>query len=205
VERFLQLCAEDNIQVANCTTPAQFFHLLRRQMRWQFRTPLVVLTPKSLLRAPKATSQVAEFSTGGFFKVIGDSAAERNHDAVRRVLICSGKIYYELLAALEKHVEGGQRNVALVRVEQLYPWPDVALAEVVRRYENAETVFWVQEEPANMGAWTFVRGRLPDVLRPNQKVAYAGRAEHASPAGGSLRVHRERQARLIAAAFAGIE
>jgi 2-oxoglutarate dehydrogenase E1 component len=207
VERFLELCAEDNLQIANCTTPAQYFHLLRRQMRRNFRSPLVVFTPKSLLRAPRAVSPVGAFSAGGFRTVIGDDLAESDPAAVRRVLICSGKVYYDLLQERERRAKEAGRDldagaeVALVRVEQLYPWDDTAIAAAVRRYERAEHVVWVQEEPANMGAWIFARERLQDVLRGGQKLGYAGRPPAAAPAGGSMRLHRKRQARLVATAF----
>jgi 2-oxoglutarate dehydrogenase E1 component len=205
IERYLQLCAEDNLQVANCTTPAQYFHLLRRQMRRNYRAPLVVFTPKSLLRAPQAVSTPAELARGRFQRVIDDARAARQPGAVRRVLLCSGKVYYDVLDARDKRSAGdAPPDVAIVRLEQLYPWPDDLVADVVARYANAETIFWVQEEPANMGGWTFVRERVQDSLRPGQKLAYAGRAESASTAVGSLRIHRQQQAALVAAAFAGL-
>ena len=206
-ERFLQLCAEDNIQVVNCTTPAQYFHVLRRQMRREWRAPLVVLTPKSLLRAPRVVSRPADLLSGSFLRVIDDSEACVRREAARRVLLCSGKVYYDVLRHLEEQVEGrklARGDVAVVRVEQLYPWPAVELAQTVQAYENAEDVFWVQEEPSNMGAWTFVQARLEDLLRPGQRLAYAGRRSSAAPSGGSMRVHRERQAMLLEAAFAGL-
>jgi len=206
-ERFLQLCAEDNIQVANCTTPAQYFHLLRRQMRREWRAPLVVLTPKSLLRAPRAVSSAADLASGRFLRVIDDAETAARPEAARRVLLCSGKVYYELLQHVEKKVEARELErgeVALVRVEQLYPWPAVELAQTVQSYENAEDVFWVQEEPSNMGAWTFVQARLEDLLRPGQRLGYAGRRASAAPAGGSMRLHRERQTMLLDAALAGL-
>ena len=207
IERFLQLCAEDNIQVCNCTTPAQYFHLLRRQMRRNFRAPLVIFTPKSLLRAPRATSQVSDFARGRFRRVIGDAAAEARPEAVRRVLVCAGKIYYELLGRRSRFAADTGRDegeVAIVRVEQLYPWPEEELGRALEPFARATDVFWVQEEPANMGAFTFVRERIQGLLRPSQRLAYAGRPESASPAAGSARVHREEQAALLDAAFRGL-
>jgi 2-oxoglutarate dehydrogenase E1 component len=137
--------------------------------------------------------------------VIDDARAARQPGAVRRVLLCSGKVYYDVLDARDKRSAGdAPPDVAIVRLEQLYPWPDDLVADVVARYANAETIFWVQEEPANMGGWTFVRERVQDSLRPGQKLAYAGRAESASTAVGSLRIHRQQQAALVAAAFAGL-
>jgi 2-oxoglutarate dehydrogenase complex dehydrogenase (E1) component-like enzyme len=208
MERYLQMCAEDNIQVANCTTPAQYFHLLRRQMRRQWRAPLVLFTPKSLLRAPRAASRVEDFTEGGFQPVLDDPALVEP-ERVRRVLLCSGKVYYDLLAHREERdgVEAGEArgDVAVVRVEELYPWPEQELETLMERYPNAERVTWVQEEPANMGAWTFVRERIPGVLRDTAKLAYAGRPASASPAVGSMRIHKLEQAALLQAAFQGMK
>jgi 2-oxoglutarate dehydrogenase E1 component len=211
IERFLQLCAEGSIQVANCTTPAQYFHLLRRQMLRNFRAPLVLFTPKSLLRHPRATSGADELARGRFQCVLDDAAAARTPGSVRRVLFCSGKIFYELLERRERDTaaagEGAAAGrpaaaeIAIVRVEQLYPWPAGELAEVVQRYGRASEFFWVQEEPANMGAWTFVRERLQDLLREGLSPRYAGRRESASPATGSLRVHRVEQQAILDAAL----
>jgi 2-oxoglutarate dehydrogenase E1 component len=206
VERYLQLCAEDNLQVVNCTTPAQYFHVLRRQMRRNFRAPLIIFTPKSLLRAPRAASHSEDLASGGFRRILEDTRALAAPERVRRVVLCSGKVYYDLLEAKEKReAEGtGTGQVALARIEQLYPWPAAELASSLQRYAHAERVFWVQEEPANMGGWTFVRERLQDALLPSQQLAYAGRPESASTAVGSLRLHKEQQAALVAAAFAGL-
>jgi 2-oxoglutarate dehydrogenase E1 component len=200
VERFLQLCAEDNLQIANCSTPAQYFHLLRRQMRRRFRAPLVVFTPKSLLRDPRATSPVEGLTAGRFREVLGDPSPPAP-DAVRRVLLCTGKVYYDLAA---RQAERARGDVAVVRVEQLYPWPEAELAETLRRYPRALRVGWVQEEPANMGAWTFVRERIQDALAPGATLFYAGRPASASPAVGSARAHRREQAALVDASFAGL-
>jgi 2-oxoglutarate dehydrogenase E1 component len=201
IERFLQTCAEDSIQVVNCTTPAQYFHVLRRQMRRVYRAPLVVLTPKSLLRSPAATSRVEELTCGRFQPVLDDAVAVDRPGEVERVLLCSGKIYYELL---ERRRELAAEGVAVVRVEQLYPWAGEQLQEILHGYDRADSVYWVQEEPANMGGWTFVRERIQDLLAPSQKLGYAGRPKAASPAVGSRRIHLEEQARLIDTAFNGI-
>jgi 2-oxoglutarate dehydrogenase E1 component len=195
LERFLQTCAEDNIQVAYPTTPAQMFHLLRRQVRRAFRKPLVVMTPKSLLRLPAASSPVSEFTAGSFREVIDDAAA--NPDLVTRVLVCSGKVYYDLLAKREKL---GTQAVAVVRLEQLYPWPDEQLRAVLGRYRRTRDWVWVQEESQNMGAWHFVEPRLRAKGYPFE---YVGRDESASPATGSHHVHEVEQHELVDAAFGG--
>jgi len=204
IERYLQLCAEDNLQVANCTTPAQYFHVLRRQLRRNYRAPLVIFTPKSLLRAPRCVSSVAELASGGFRSVI-DDAAIRDGARVERVLVCSGKVYYDLLARREEREKLGEGNargdLAIVRLEELYPWPDAELAAVFERTPNAKRVVWVQEEPANMGPWTFVRERLQALLPARAKLAYAGRLASASPAVGSGRVHRLELEAFLSAAF----
>jgi 2-oxoglutarate dehydrogenase E1 component len=202
IERFLQLCAEDNLQIVNCTTPAQYFHVLRRQMRRNFRAPLVLFTPKSLLRAPRAVSQPSELAAGRFQPVIGDALAAGDASRVRRVLLCSGKVYYDLLEERERRC-GRQAagDAAIVRVEQLYPWNAAGLTGALAPFERAEHALWVQEEPANMGAWFFVREPIEAALRPGLALGYAGRRASAAPAGGSLRVHRQQQAALIATAF----
>ena len=150
LERFLQLCAEENIQVAVPSTPAQYFHLLRRQVRRGFRKPLIVMTPKSLLRHKQAVSPVDQLTMGHFEDVLDDPAAP---DRARRVLLCSGKIYYDLAS---RRAEVGGRDVAIIRLEQLYPWPAALLRTVVAKYQSAREWVWVQEESQNMGAWTFV-------------------------------------------------
>jgi len=202
LERFLQLCAENNMQVAYPTTPAQYFHLLRRQMRGGsdrrgLRKPLVVMTPKSLLRHPKVVSSVDELASGVFRTVLDDTRVT-DPASVTRILACSGKIYYDLLAAHE--ARGGP--FAIVRFEQLYPFPQAEFAEILRRYPSAQHVVWVQEEPRNMGAWSSVRGRIQPMLGPNLAIGYAGRPRSASPAPGSPKVHQREQAHLIDAAFA---
>jgi 2-oxoglutarate dehydrogenase E1 component len=175
-------------------------------MRRNYRAPLIVFTPKSLLRAPQAVSTPLELASGRFERLLDDTQTNAAPDAVRRVLYCSGKVYYDLLEAREKRAaeNGGVRDVAILRVEQLYPWPDDRVTRQAERYARAERIVWVQEEPANMGGFTFVRERLQDALRPHQQLAYAGRPESASTAVGSLRLHRQQQAALVAAAFAGL-
>jgi len=194
IERYLQLCAEDNIQVVNCTTPAQYFHVLRRQMRRNYRLPLVVFTPKSLLRAPYARSSVEEFTYGKYFQlVIEDARARQAPDEVRRLLLCSGKVYYDLLAQQEK-LEGDAPRVAVVRMEQIYPWPEEELRRIIARYPKLTSICWVQEEPKNMGAWTFVQDRIDALLPATVRVRFIGRVASASPAVGSARVHRQEPA-----------
>jgi len=204
IERFLQICAEDCLQVCNCTTPAQYFHLLRRQMVRSYRAPLVVFTPKSLLRLPAATSLPEELTRGGFQPVLDDPEARERPGSVRRVLLCSGKVYYDLLNEREARLGESVEEVAIVRVEELYPWPLERLTAILGAYPSAERFFWVQEEPANMGAWTFVHDRLQPLLPEGRKLEYAGRAPAASPATGSMRIHKLEQAALLEAAFDGI-
>jgi 2-oxoglutarate dehydrogenase E1 component len=205
IERYLQSCADDNLQIVNCTTPAQYFHVLRRQMRRSYRTPLVIFTPKSLLRSPEAMSTTAELAKGGFERVLGDALAADAPERVERVVLCSGKVYYDLRAERERRLPGAQGRVAIARIEQLYPWPEQPVAAVIERFPRATQVVFAQEEPANMGAWTFVRERIQGALLPRQKLAYAGRRESASPAVGSMRVHKQEQAALLAAAFLGLD
>lgn len=188
LERFLQLCAEDNIQVCCPSTPAQHFHLLRRQMKRDFRKPLIVLTPKSLLRHPLAVSSVEELASGQFLEV-KDDADCRN---AGRVLICSGKIYYDLM---ERRNELHSADRAIVRLEQFHPFPRDMAAKVLSGFESADEWFWVQEEPENMGGWEFVRMRLRSLI--GKDIGYIGRPAAASPAAGHLRAHREAQAALI--------
>ncbi len=205
IERYLQICAEDSIQVVNCTTPAQYFHVLRRQMRRGYRAPLVIFTPKSLLRLPAATSKIEDFTDKGFEQVIDDTPAHAVAEGVERVLLCSGKVYYDLMTERQKRWEGAPDKVAILRVEQLYPWPEERLQALLRQYSNAERVTWVQEEPANMGAWTFVRERIQGLLSAKAKLAYAGRQDSASTAVGSTRLHLKEQAALVESAFEGLD
>ncbi|PZS27626.1 MAG: multifunctional oxoglutarate decarboxylase/oxoglutarate dehydrogenase thiamine pyrophosphate-binding subunit/dihydrolipoyllysine-residue succinyltransferase subunit [Pseudonocardiales bacterium] len=203
IERFLQLCAEDNMTVANCTTPANYFHLLRRQaLCGEPRRPLVVFTPKSLLRHKAAVSAVEDFTDGRFAPVLADprrDAADHDPAAVRRVLLCSGKVYYDLAQARDKRAA---QDVAIVRVEQLYPLPGREVAEHLAAYPNAADSVWVQEEPANEGAWQFVALNLPEHLPAGVTLRRVSRSASASPAAGAHRVHEAEQAALIDAAFA---
>ncbi len=191
LERFLQLCAEDNMQVCNPTTPAQYFHLLRRQVKQEISKPLVVMTPKSLLRLPAAVSSLDQFTSGGFLPVIGDAVKPEN---VERVILCSGKVYYDLAAELEKNNTG---RIAILRVEQFYPFPQSLLERWLTSYTKAAEICWVQEEPRNMGGWAFMRPRLEEFLRDDQELRYIGRAASASPATGSYTIHQLEQQQLV--------
>ena len=199
LERFLTLCAGDNMQVVNATTAAQYFHLLRRQARRPARRPLIVFTPKSLLRARHARSPVDELVTGHFREVLDDPGARRRED-VRRVILASGKVAYEAIGHRDEH----GLAAAVVRIEQLYPWPEALLLDVVSRYPSAGEVVWLQEEPENMGAWTFVHGRLHRLLRDDFTLRHVSRAESASPATGSQTVHTREQEDLLTRAFEGL-
>ena len=194
LERFLALCADDNIQVVNASTPAQYFHLLRRQVRRDFRKPLIVMTPKSLLRHKLAVSPVDQFISGRFHEVIDDSVEP---ERVRRVLACSGKVYYDLLKKREEAGKG--RDVAIVRIEQFFPWPADALKAAFSRYRGVRDWVWVQEESQNMGGWQFVSARLQDLMGFPFK--YVGRDASASPATGLHHVHDREQEELVEAAI----
>ncbi len=203
IERYLQLCAEDNIQVCNLTSAANYFHALRRQIRRNFRKPLVIFTPKSLLRAKEVMSPLDEMGpASSFHRVIGETEAIAADDEVRRVVLCTGKVYFDLVKA---RATNGDNRVALVRIEQLYPFPFNALAKVLQRYRNAEIV-WCQEEPQNMGAWNFVDRRIEQVLGGLDVAAkrprFVGRAEAASPATGLFKRHVEEQGQLVSDALA---
>jgi 2-oxoglutarate dehydrogenase E1 component len=194
IERFLEACAENNIQVTNCTTPANFFHLLRRQLVRDFRKPLIVFTPKSLLRHPKVVSKLEEFTNGHFQEVIDDNFVKAS--SVKRVLFCSGKIYYELL---EKQQIGNRNDVAIVRVEQIYPIPMEQLRAIKNKYKNAEEFIWVQEEPENMGAWPYICRKLRN---SSLHLEVVSRKESSSTATGYQRQHIAQQIAIIEEAFA---
>jgi 2-oxoglutarate dehydrogenase E1 component len=202
MERYLQLCAEDNMQVANCTTPANYFHILRRQMHRDFRKPLVIFTPKSLLRHKMAVSRIEDFTGDShFMRLISDPSAPADAE-VKRLVLCSGKVAYDLIDARNG---AGDGNTAIVRVEQLYPFPSEPLTARLKRMTSLEEVIWAQEEPKNNGAWFFVEPRIEKCLveagvRP-QRARYAGRAASASPATGLAKRHAAEQAALIAAAL----
>jgi 2-oxoglutarate dehydrogenase E1 component len=201
-ERFLQLCAEDNMQVANCTTPANYFHILRRQMNRDFRKPLVIMTPKSLLRSKVAVSSLADFAGDShFMRILSDPNAPKDGD-VRRLVLCTGKLAYELIEARDK---AGDKNVSVVRIEQLYPFPGEALLARLKRMTGLEELVWAQEEPRNQGYWAHVEPRIERRLgeaglKPKRPV-YAGREPAASPATGLAKRHAAEQAALIADAL----
>ena len=199
IERYLQLCAENNLLVANCTTPAQYFHLLRRQMyggpdRRGTRKPLVIFTPKSLLRHPRAISTLEEFTAGGFSEILPDSGIV-DTTQVSRVVFCSGKLYYDLLAAREQREAN---HVALIRVEQLYPFADGQARDLLARYPATAEVVWAQEEPRNMGPWRFMEEQFRAVLNGTRReLRYVGRPESASTASGSGKRHQQEQAEIV--------
>ena len=195
LERFLQLCAEDNIQVCNLTTSAQYFHLLRRQMKRDFVKPLVIMTPKSLLRAEHASSPKEEFLKGRFEEILGEGGSA-SPKTIKRVILCSGKVYYDLLNySTEKKIE----NAAIIRVEQIYPLHEKKLKSMIDAFPKSVQLVWCQEEPENMGAWTFIEPRLRKLF--GRDIVYAGRDASASPAVGSLARHKREQAALVKDAF----
>jgi 2-oxoglutarate dehydrogenase E1 component len=196
IERFLQLTGENNIRLANCTTPAQYFHLLRRQAKLADARPLVIFTPKSFLRHPLASSSLGDLTGGTFQAVLDDPSAAAARARVTRVVLCSGKVYYDLVAS---EVRKTAPHVAVVRLEQLYPLPVAELAEVLASYSKAKTVAWVQEEPRNKGAWRFMATHASDVL---PGLRYVGRPERASSAEGYHAAHQAEQARIVAEVFA---
>jgi 2-oxoglutarate dehydrogenase E1 component len=192
-ERFLQLCAENNLTVCYPSSPAQYFHLLRRQIGPGFERPLVVMTPKSLLRLPAAASNVSDLTAGGFHPVLDDSEIA-NTSTIERIALCSGKVYYDLVEARKKTQN---ERVSIVRVEQFYPFPLTLLREILQRYPNAKQLVWVQEEPKNMGGWTFMEQRLENLLSRCERPIYIGRSPSASPATGSYAIHQLEQAKLV--------
>jgi 2-oxoglutarate dehydrogenase E1 component len=193
IERFMNLCADNNMQVVYPSTPAQFFHLLRRQCKLPYRRPLIVFTPKSLLRLPACSSALEDLSEGSFQAILPCAIPA---EQVETLLICSGKIYYELQAALE---DEGRKNVGLLRIEQLYPLHHERLQEELARYGNAGRIVWVQEEPKNMGPWPHLQYSLARALGRN--LEYCGRRAAAAPAVGSHRRHREEQQQIIDSAL----
>lgn len=196
LERFLQLCAEDNMQVCNLTTPAQYFHALRRQIHRGFRKPLIIMTPKSLLRSEDAASQGEDFTNSRFFEILDDPAI-KNAKKVTRIIFCSGKVYYDIVRG---RAEAGQDGTtAIIRVEQIYPLYGEKLTRIVKRYPNAQRYVWCQEEPENMGAWNFIAPKIAGLV--GSLIGYAGRPESASTAAGSLGTHKAQQAALVKQAF----
>ncbi|GMT44924.1 MAG: 2-oxoglutarate dehydrogenase subunit E1 [bacterium] len=192
IERFLTLAAENNMQIANCTTPANFFHILRRQLKRKFRKPLIIFTPKSLLRHPKAVSSLADFTTGGFRETIDDATAQPGK--ITRVVFCSGKLYYNLLAEKEKLKN---TSVALIRIEQLYPFPKQQVDTIISKYKGARPIVWAQEEPANMGAWEFMRKEFDKEI----DLILIGRPASGSPATGSSKFHVIREQKILDKVF----
>ncbi len=192
LERYLQLCAENNLQVCYPTTPAQYFHLLRRQVKQKTVRPLIVMTPKSLLRLPAASSTVGELTNGGFQPVI-DDAKISDKSKVKRIVVCSGKVFYDLDAG---RTDAHDDRVAIVRLEQFYPFPKAKLQEVFASYPNATQIFWTQEEPQNMGGWTFVESRLRSI-KGDLSLRYVGRDASASPATGSYAIHNLEQEKIV--------
>ncbi len=201
VERFMQLAADTNMQIVQPTTASQIFHVLRRQMVRDLRKPLVIFTPKSLLRNKDATSPLSEFTKGGFQTVIGETR-DIKADKVKRVIACSGKVYFDLM---KKREEKGADDVAILRVEQLYPFPHKAFAAEMKKYPKATEIVWCQDEPQNQGAWFFIQHNIHENMTDGQKLGYAGRAASASPAVGYSHLHQDQQKALIEAAFAKLK
>jgi 2-oxoglutarate dehydrogenase E1 component len=212
LERFLQMCAEDNMQVVNASTPAQYFHVLRRQLNRDFRKPLILMTPKSLLRHKRCVSALDDFAPGSTFhrwlmddaqRLPGEAVRLVKDDRIRRVVLCSGKVYYDLYEEREKR---GIDDVYLLRVEQLYPFPLKSLAQELTRFKNADLV-WCQEEPRNMGSWTFVEPLLEWVLAQagmkTKRARYAGRPATAATAVGVMSKHLAQLKAFLEEAFAG--
>ena len=212
LERYLQLCANDNLQIMNCTTPANYFHALRRQMHRDFRKPLIMMTPKSLLRNKLCVSNIEDFSKENtFHRVLWDHALDpkakgflklKDKSKIRKVIMCSGKVYFDLLAAREKLKVD---DVALYRIEQLYPFPAKALVKELRPFAKNSNFFWCQEEPKNMGAWFSVRDyiqwTLETIKAKNSQISYIGRNPDASPATGYAKRHLSEQQEIIEKVF----
>jgi 2-oxoglutarate dehydrogenase E1 component len=197
LERFLSLCAEDNMRVCSPSTASQYFHLLRRQMRDAKRIPLVVMTPKSILRNPRSFSKPEKLANGAFELAIADPSIQ-DSEAVRRVLFCSGKIYYDLAEEQQKRQAS---HIAIARIEQLYPFPEWNVSKIVSMYSRAKEICWVQEEPQNMGAWNFVYRHIARKFTVGRDFRYIGRPERASTASGLFRRFSKEQQELMALAF----
>jgi len=196
LERYLQLCAEENMQVCNLSTPAQYFHALRRQIHRGFRKPLVIMTPKSLLRAEDAVSRTEDFTNSRFYEILDDPSIT-DPNAVSRIIFCSGKVYYDLVRGRAEAGRSG--DVSIIRIEQIYPLHAEKLQRIARRYPNVRRHVWCQEEPENMGAWNFLAPRIAGLV--GSLIGYAGRPESASTATGSLRAHKAQQQALVKQAF----
>ncbi|MHC4727385.1 MAG: 2-oxoglutarate dehydrogenase E1 component, partial [Planctomycetota bacterium] len=193
LERFLQFAVGNNIQICDVTTPVQYFHLLRRQVKLSFRKPLIIMTPKSLLRHPKVISNITELAEGGFQEVLDDSC---NPEQIDRILLCSGKVYYDLIAHRETM---GHNNSALIRLEQLSPFPKRALESCLEKYKP-RNITWIQEQPRNFGAWNYMREAFSRDF-PKIDLQYFGRDENASNATGSFKQYQEEQDKLVKFAF----
>lgn len=204
VERFMQLAADTNMQIVQPTTASQIFHVLRRQMVRELRKPLIIFTPKSLLRNKDATSPLSDFTSGSFQTVIPeqDEAIDKKADKVKRVIACSGKVYYDLV---KKRTENEVSDVAIIRIEQLYPFPHKVFAATIRKYPNAVDIVWCQDEPQNQGAWFFIQHNIHENMLDGQKLGYSGRAASASPAVGYSHLHQEQQKALVEGAFAKLK
>jgi 2-oxoglutarate dehydrogenase E1 component len=202
LERFMQLCADTNMQVIQPTTAAQIFHVLRRQMIRQFRKPLILMTPKSLLRNKEAASPLSEFTKGKFQTVLPECDDTIDAKQVTRLVMCSGKVYYDLV---KQRTEKKIADVAIIRLEQLYPFPHKALALELKKYPKVAEVVWCQDEPQNQGAWFFVQHNILENMSEGMKLAYAGRPASASPACGYAHLHQEQQKSLLNTAFANLK
>ncbi len=192
LERVLQLCAENNMQVANCTTPAQYFHLLRRQMHRKFRKPLIMMSPKSLLRHPMAISDISELTSGKFESVLDETGNDPKK--IKKIIFCSGKVYYDLYDARQK---ANITDRVIIRIEELYPFPEDSIKAIQKKYPNASEQVWVQEEPQNQGAWMYIRDAFDEVTGKAGSIKYIGRKKSASPAAGHLKVHTKEQEELV--------
>jgi 2-oxoglutarate dehydrogenase E1 component len=197
LERFLILCAENNMYVTNPTTPAQYFHLLRRQLVDGTEKPLVVMTPKSLLRLPAARSEIKEF-TDGSFQTIMDDKRVKDKSSITNLIFTSGKVYYDLI----KHQDAKNiNNAAIARIEQYYPLDTEMIEKIIKSYPKVKKIRWVQEEPQNMGAWNFLFPKFLDIMGSKNKVEYVGKPESPSPAPGSMKMHMKSQEEVIKKAF----
>jgi 2-oxoglutarate dehydrogenase E1 component len=192
LERVLQLCAENNMQVANCTTPAQYFHLLRRQMHRKFRKPLIMMSPKSLLRHPMAISDITELTSGKFESVLDETGNDPKK--IKKIIFCSGKVFYDLYDARQK---SNITDRVIIRIEELYPFPEDSIKAIQKKYPNASEQVWVQEEPQNQGAWMYIRDAFDEVTGKAGSIKYIGRKKSASPAAGHLKVHAKEQEELV--------
>jgi len=197
LERFLILSAEDNMQVCNVSTPAQYFHLLRRQIKHNVQKPLVIMTPKSMLRLPEAKSPKENFISGKFEEIIDDEFIKNKND-VNKIILTSGKVYYDLT---KYRIKNKIVDTSIVRIEQFYPFNKQRLVELLKTYPKVKNIIWLQEEPKNMGAWNFLSGRIGELISNNQKLICVSRPEGASPAVGSGKLSNQQQVNLVEEAF----